>query len=146
MVRSFFVLPLVLLAACGGTNGSGPSTADIGAAFRTAGAPNVVMVSSSVWQAAFDQGQMQGVPVEGAKAQMAHIQDEVGGTFGQSMFLIQVMDSPEAAQALARSAKRGESNEGSVVVSKVLANGRLVGWYAGDRSHVATFAKTFNAL
>jgi hypothetical protein len=145
MLRSLLVLPLVFLAACGGGS-SAPSTADISDAFRTAGASNVVIVPSSVWQAAFAQGQVQGVPVEGAKAAMAHIDSEVGGTFGQSLFMIQVMDSPEAARALARGAGKTGSSGQSVVVSRVLVNGRLVGWYTGDRSHVAVFSKTFNGL
>jgi hypothetical protein len=144
MMRWIFVVPLVVLTACGGS--STPSTTDITAAFRTAGASNVVAVPSSVWQTAFGEGEMQGVPVQGAKAQMAHIDSEVGGTFGQSMFLVQVMDSPAAAQALARTRSTTASKGQGPIVSRVLVNRRLVGWYAGDRHHAAVFSKTFNAL
>jgi hypothetical protein len=145
MIRSFLVLPLLALAACGG-GGSAPSTADISAAFTNAGASNVVVVPSSVWQGALSQGQLNGVPVEGLSAEMAHIEAEVGGTFGQSMFTIQVMDSNESAQALARRVGKKGLTEQGVIVSKVLVNGRLVGSYVGDPGHMAVFTKTFNGL
>jgi hypothetical protein len=147
MIRSFFVLPLLVLAACsGGGRDSAPSTAHISAAFTAAGASNVVVVPSSVWQGAFAQGELDGVPVQGLKAEMAHIESEVGGTFGQSIFTIQVMDSNESAQALARSVGKTASLPQSMIVSKVLVNGRLVGSYAGDPGHAAVFTKTFNGL
>jgi hypothetical protein len=145
MIRSFCILSLLVLAACGGGH-SAPSTADISAAFTAAGASDVVVVRSSVWQGAFAQGEVDGVPVEGLKAEMAHIEGEVGGTFGQSIFTIQVMDSNESAQALARSVGKTASTTEGMVVFKVLVNGRLVGSYAGDPGHAAVFAKTFNGL
>jgi hypothetical protein len=77
---------------------------------------------------------------------MAHIQSEVGGTFGQSIFTIQVMDSNDSAQALARSVGKTASTQQGMIVSKVLVNGRLVGSYAGDPALEAVFTKTFNGL
>jgi hypothetical protein len=145
MIRSICILPLLVLAACGGGS-SAPSTADISAAFTAAGASNVVAVPSSVWQGAFAQGELDGVPVEGLKAEMAHIESEVGGTFGQGMFTIQVMDSNESAQAFARIVGKTASLQQGTVVSQVLVNGRLVGSYAGDPDHAAVFTKTFNGL
>jgi hypothetical protein len=145
MIRSICILPLLVLAACGGGD-STPSTADISAAFTAAGASNVVVVPSSVWQGAFAQGELNGVPVEGLKAEMAHVESEVGGTFGQSIFTIQVMDSNESARALAQSVGKTASTQQGTVVSKVLVNGRLVGSYAGDPGHAAAFTKTFNSL
>ena len=145
MIRSFFVLPLIMVAACGGGS-SAPSTADISAALTAAGASNVVVVPSSTWQAAIAQAQLNGVPVEGVQAEMAHIDGEVGGTFGQSIFTIQVMDSDGSARALARRVgKKGLPEQGSIV-SKVLVNGRLVGSYVGDPRHAEVFTKTFKRL
>jgi len=145
MMRSFFVLPLLVLAACGGGS-SAPSTADISAALTAAGASNVVVVPSSTWQAAIAQAQLNGVPVEGVQAAMAHIDGEVGGTFGQSIFLIQVMDSDGSALALAKQLGRAELNQQGAIVSKVLVNGRLVGTYTGDPSHAAAFTDAFKRL
>jgi len=145
MIRLSCVAPLLALAACGG-GGSAPSTADISAAFTAAGASNVVVVPSSAWQGAFAQAHQDGVPVKGLKAEMAHIEGEVGGTFGQSLFTIQVLDSNESAQALARRVGKTPSTQQSIIVSKVLVNGRLVGSYVGDRGHAAVFTETFNGL
>jgi hypothetical protein len=145
MIRSLCILPLLVLAACGGGD-SAPSTAHISAAFTAAGASDVVVVPSSVWQGAFAQGELDGVPVEGAKSEMAHIESEVGGTFGQRIFTIQLMDSNESAQAFARSVGKTASTQQGMIVSKVLVNGRLVGSYAGDPGHAAVFTKTFNSL
>ena len=144
-VGSVLLLGVLVLTGCG-RGSSAPSTADISAAFQTAGASHVVVVPSYVWESAFNQGAMQDVPVEAARRQMAHIDSEVGGTFGQSMFLVQVMDSPEAARALARTRNAAASNQNGIVASEVLVNGRLVGWYAGDQGHAAVFRKTFKAL
>jgi hypothetical protein len=139
------VISLLLLVGCAGAD-SGPSATDIRTAFTNAGASNVVVVPASTWQAAFAQAQLDGVPVEGAQAEMAHIDGEVGGTFGQSLFLIQMMDSDGAAKALARGLSReGQAGNGAIV-SEVLVNGRLVGTYAGDPAHAAMFASTFNDL
>jgi hypothetical protein len=145
IIRAHFVLPMLVLAACGGGSSS-PSTGDISSAFTAAGASNVVVVPSSVWQSALSEGQVNGVPVEGLKSEMGHIEGEVGGTFDQSIFLIQVMDSNESAQALAQRIGATPSTQQGMIVSKVLVNGRLVGSYAGDRGHVAVFTKTFNGL
>lgn len=145
MIRARFVLPMLVLAACGGGSSS-PSTGDISAAFTAAGASNVVVVPSSVWQGALTEGQLNGVPVEGLKAEMGHIEGEVGGTFDQSIFLIQVMDSNESAQALAQRIGAAPSTQQGMIVSKVLVNGRLVGSYAGDRGRADVFTKTFNGL
>ena len=145
MFRSLGLLPLLALAACGGV-GSAQSTADISDAFTAAGASNVMVIPSSAWQGAFAQAQLDGVPVEGLKAEMAHIDAEVGGTFGQGLFTIQVMDSNGSARALARRVGKTASIQQSVIVSKVLVNGRLVGSYVGDPGHAAAFTKTFNGL
>jgi len=105
-----------------------------------------MVIPSSAWQGAFAQAQLDGVPVEGLKAEMAHIDAEVGGTFGQGLFTIQVMDSNGSARALARRVGKTASIQQSVIVSKVLVNGRLVGSYVGDPGHAAAFTKTFNGL
>ena len=76
----------------------------------------------------------------------AHIDGEVGGTFGQSIFLIQVMDSDESARALAKQLGRADSNQQGAIVSKVLVNDRLVGTYTGDPSHATAFTDAFKHL
>jgi hypothetical protein len=98
------------------------------------------------WQGAFAQPQQDGVPVEGLKAEMAHIEGEVGGTFGRSLFTIQVMDSSESARALARRVGKTSPRGRASSFSKVLVNSRLVGSYVGDRGHAAVFTETFNHL